>query len=63
MTFCSFQTQDTGIKTLVTLDEQGQQLNRIEDNLDTINADMREAEKNLSGLEKICGLCTCCWRK
>jgi len=57
------ETQDTGIKTLVTLDEQGEKLNRIEENLDTINADMREAEKNLRGLEKFCGICTCCWKK
>lgn len=57
------ETQDTGIKTLVTLDEQGEKLNRIEENLDSINADMREAEKNLSGLERFCGLCTCCWKK
>ena len=57
------ETQDVGIKTLVTLDEQGEKLNRIEENLDTINADMRQAEKNLSGLEKFCGLCTCCWKK
>lgn len=25
--------------------------------MDQINADMREAEKNLSGMEKCCGLC------
>jgi len=25
--------------------------------MDQINADMREAEKNLSGMEKCCGIC------
>jgi len=25
--------------------------------MDQINADMREAEKNLTGMEKCCGLC------
>lgn len=57
------ETQDTGIKTLVQLDEQGEKLHRIEENLDTINADMREAEKNLTGLEKFCGLCVCSCRR
>lgn len=57
------ETQDTGIKTLVALDEQGEKLNRVEENLDQINADMREAEKNLTGLEKFCGLCVCSCRR
>ncbi|XP_065656453.1 synaptosomal-associated protein 25 isoform X2 [Hydra vulgaris] len=57
------ETQDTGIKTLVALDEQGEKLNRIEENLDDINAGMKEAEKNLTGLEKFCGLCVCSCRK
>ncbi|XP_066930692.1 synaptosomal-associated protein 25-like [Clytia hemisphaerica] len=57
------ETQDTGIKTLVALDEQGEKLNRVEENLDQINADMREAEKNLTGLEKFCGLCICSCRR
>ncbi|CAD1474488.1 unnamed protein product, partial [Heterotrigona itama] len=33
------------------------QLDRIEEGMDQINADMREAEKNLTGMEKCCGLC------
>ncbi|KAI4467768.1 synaptosomal associated protein [Holotrichia oblita] len=33
------------------------QLDRIEDGMDQINTDMREAEKNLTGMEKCCGLC------
>ena len=31
--------------------------------MDRINADMREAEKNLSGMEKCCGICVLPWKK
>ena len=47
------------MNTLMALDEQGEQLDRVEENLDQINVDMREAERNLTGLEKFCGLCVC----
>jgi len=57
------ETQDIGIKTLVELDEQGEKLDRIDENLENINSDMREAEKNLTGLEKFCGLCVCSCRR
>ncbi|VDO92804.1 unnamed protein product [Soboliphyme baturini] len=39
------------------LDDQGEQLERAEQGLDTINRDMREAEEHLKGMEKCCGLC------
>ena len=45
------------------LDEQGEQLDRVEDALDDINVDMREAERNLTNLEKCCGLCVCPGRR
>ncbi|XP_015440176.1 PREDICTED: synaptosomal-associated protein 25 isoform X3 [Dufourea novaeangliae] len=51
------ESHEVGMKTLVMLDEQGEQLDRIEEGMDQINADMREAEKNLTGMEKCCGLC------
>ncbi|XP_038206736.1 synaptosomal-associated protein 25 isoform X4 [Zerene cesonia] len=51
------ESHEVGMKTLVMLDEQGEQLDRIEEGMDQINADMREAEKNLSGMEKCCGIC------
>jgi len=57
------ETQDVGIKTLVMLDEQGEKLDRVEETLDDINAEMRVAEKNLTGLEKFCGLCICSCKK
>ncbi len=34
-----------------------EQLDRIEGGMDQINNDMKEAEKNLTGMEKCCGLC------
>ncbi|XP_067101948.1 SNARE_SNAP25N and SNARE_SNAP23C domain-containing protein isoform X2 [Osmerus mordax] len=51
------ESKDAGIRALVMLDEQGEQVDRINDGLDQINQDMREAEKNLSDMSKCCGLC------
>ncbi|KAF2360309.1 Target SNARE coiled-coil domain [Trinorchestia longiramus] len=51
------ESKEAGIRTLVALDDQGEQIERIEEGMDQINADMKEAEKNLSGMEKCCGLC------
>ncbi|XP_039986359.1 SNARE_SNAP25N and SNARE_SNAP23C domain-containing protein isoform X2 [Xiphias gladius] len=51
--------KDAGIRALVMLDEQGEQLERMEEGLDQINSDMKEAEKNLTDLGKCCGLCSC----
>ncbi|XP_010193019.1 PREDICTED: synaptosomal-associated protein 23 isoform X2 [Mesitornis unicolor] len=55
----AIESQDVGIKTINMLDEQGEQLNRIEEGMDQINKDMREAEKTLTELNKCCGLCVC----
>jgi synaptosomal-associated protein 25 len=55
--------KDAGIGTLVMLDEQGEQLDRVEEGMDEINRDMLEAEKNLEGMEKCCGLCVLPWKK
>uniref|UniRef100_A0A3Q2ZHX6 Multifunctional fusion protein n=1 Tax=Kryptolebias marmoratus TaxID=37003 RepID=A0A3Q2ZHX6_KRYMA len=52
-------SKDAGIRTLVMLDEQGEQLERIEEGMDQINKDMMDAEKNLNNLGQFCGLCTC----
>ncbi|XP_018574486.1 synaptosomal-associated protein 25 isoform X2 [Anoplophora glabripennis] len=51
------ESTDAGTTTLEMLHHQGEQLDRIEDGMDQINTDMREAEKNLTGMEKCCGLC------
>jgi len=57
------ESKEAGIKTLVMLDDQGEQLERVEGGLDTINQDMREAEEHLKGMEKCCGLCVLPWNK
>lgn len=57
------ESKEAGLKTLVLLDEQGEQLDRIEGAADTINKEMKEAEKNLEGLEQCCGLCVLPWQK
>ena len=45
------------------LNTQAEQINRIENNLDTINAEMKEADKALTGMEKWCGLFVCPWNR
>ncbi|XP_010022689.1 PREDICTED: synaptosomal-associated protein 23 isoform X2 [Nestor notabilis] len=55
----AIESHDAGIRTITMLDEQGEQLNRIEEGMDQINKDMREAEKTLTELNKCCGLCVC----
>jgi len=56
-------SQSAGTKTIEMLEQQGEQLNRIEGGLDNINADMKEAEKHLTGMEKWCGLCLMPWNR
>ncbi|XP_062818291.1 synaptosomal-associated protein 25 [Anolis carolinensis] len=53
------ESKDAGIRALVMLDDQGEQLDRIEDGLDQIIQDMKEAEKNLTDMSKCCGLFVC----
>ncbi|MGH0128280.1 UNVERIFIED_CONTAM: hypothetical protein FKN15_027821 [Acipenser sinensis] len=51
LSFC-LQSKETGVKTLTMLDEQGEQLHRVEEGMDQINEDMKHAEKNLTNLTK-----------
>ncbi|XP_040916509.1 synaptosomal-associated protein 23-like isoform X2 [Toxotes jaculatrix] len=53
------ESKQTGVNTMVMLDQQGEQLRRVEEGMDQINQDMRQAEKNLTDLSKCCGLCVC----
>ncbi|XP_070776287.1 synaptosomal-associated protein 23-like isoform X2 [Enoplosus armatus] len=53
------ESKQTGVNTMVMLDEQGEQLRRVDEGMDQINQDMRQAEKNLTDLSKCCGLCVC----
>nr|XP_019953464.1 PREDICTED: synaptosomal-associated protein 23-like [Paralichthys olivaceus] len=36
-----------------------EQLKRVDEGMDQINQDMRQAEKNLTDLSKCCGICVC----
>ena len=40
-----------------------EQLNRVEGNLDGMNAEMKTAEQHLTSMEKWCGLCVCPWNR
>ena len=40
-----------------------EQLGRVEGGIDNMNAEMKEAEKHLTGMEKWCGLCICPWNR
>uniref|UniRef100_A0A8C5VBK5 t-SNARE coiled-coil homology domain-containing protein n=1 Tax=Microcebus murinus TaxID=30608 RepID=A0A8C5VBK5_MICMU len=55
----AIESQVAGLKTITMLDEQGKQLNCIEEGMDQIHEDVREAEKTLTELNKCCGLCVC----
>uniref|UniRef100_A0A673M5N4 Synaptosomal-associated protein n=1 Tax=Sinocyclocheilus rhinocerous TaxID=307959 RepID=A0A673M5N4_9TELE len=48
-------SRETGVKTMTMLDEQGEQLRRVDQGMDQINQDMRQAEKNLTDL-RICSI-------
>ncbi|KAM3871045.1 synaptosome associated protein 23.1 [Diretmus argenteus] len=53
------ESKQTGINTMVMLDQQGEQLRHVEEGMDQINQDMKQADKNLTELSKCCGLCVC----
>jgi len=54
---------EVGVLTMDQLDHQGEQLDHIEGGLDKINADVRDAERNLDDMDKCCGLCIMPWRR
>ncbi|XP_062325651.1 synaptosomal-associated protein 23-like isoform X2 [Osmerus eperlanus] len=53
------ESRQTGVNTIVMLDEQGEQLKGVEQGMDQINQDMKQAERNLTDLSRCCGLCVC----
>ncbi|KAL3065084.1 hypothetical protein OYC64_015295 [Pagothenia borchgrevinki] len=54
------ESKDAGIRTLVMLDEQGEQLDHVEEGMNKVNADLKDAEKNLKDVGVCCGLiCPC----
>ena len=62
MNLCS-EAKDAGIKTLVALDDQGEQIDKIESGLDSINSDMGLAEKALKSMDLAFGIFPKFWKK
>ncbi len=54
------ETNRMGVDTLVTLNEQGEQLDNIENRMDEINVDLKQTDRNLSKLETCCCCFHCC---
>lgn len=61
-TMCE-EAKDSGIKTLVMLDDQGEQLEKFESGMDQINSDMRLAEQALKSMDLLCGIFPKFWKK
>jgi len=57
------EAKDCGIKTLVMLDDQGEQLEKFEKGMDQINADMKLAEQALKSMDLLCGIFPKFWKK
>ena len=57
------EAKDMGIKTLVMLDDQGEQLEKFETGVDGINSDMRLAEEALKSMDLLCGIFPKFWKK
>merc|ERR1719400_2297016 len=62
ITLCE-ESKEAGIKTLVALDDQGEQLEKIDTGMDSIHGDMQIAEKALKGMELFCGIFPKFWKK
>ena len=54
------ESESAGIKTIETLEYQGEKLKRVENGLDGMRSDMRQTNNSLKRMEKWCGLlCVC----
>ena len=54
------ESESSGIKTIETLEYQGEKLKRVENGLDGMRSDMRQTNNSLKRMEKWCGLlCVC----
>merc|ERR1711893_77260 len=62
MNMCA-EAKDAGIKSLVALDDQGEQLDKVEAGLDSINNDMGLAEKSLKSMDLAFGIFPKFWKK
>ena len=52
-----------GTKTLMSLDDQAEQLDNVEGNLDKINNDMAESEKAIKDMDRAFGIIPKFWKK
>ena len=57
------EAKDMGIKTLVLLDDQGEQIEKFENAAIGINNDMRLAEDALKAMDLLCGIFPKFWKK
>ena len=53
------ETNQMGVDTLITLNEQGEKLDNVERRLDDVNVDLKRTDRNLTRLEACCGCCSC----
>ena len=53
------ETHHVGVDTLITIHDQGEQLDNVEQRLDEMNVDMKKGDKAVRELEKCCGCCVC----
>ena len=51
------ETERTGADALITLHEQGEQLDNVEENLEDIDSALKRTDRELTELEKCCGIC------
>ena len=51
------ETERTGADALMALNDQGEQLDNIEDNLENIDSGLKRTDRELDDIEKCCGLC------
>lgn len=57
------ESHQMGAATLETLHHQGEQLDRVNDQMNVIHEDIKNTEKNLDNLEKCCGIFKLPWKR
>lgn len=57
------ESRQVGADTLQNLDDQGQKLDQINTNMNTIRDNVKSGERQLHEMEKCCGLCICPWNR
>ncbi|XP_026315097.1 synaptosomal-associated protein 25-like [Hyposmocoma kahamanoa] len=57
------ESSEIGNRTMIALNEQGEKLNFIDEANRAINEDVRQAEKNIEGMEKCCGIFSFSWTR